>query len=113
MAVFKASPEKRSQPRPLTRPRRNPPPAAWLTERSRFLRSKSKGGDHGDRTPNRRRDSAEASSLINPFDPSFWRDPYSHYPCLLAGPPRLLPLLLPTVLVARHCDDRFYHYHFA
>jgi hypothetical protein len=41
------------------------------------------------------------SSLINPFDPSFWRDPYSHYPSLLAGPPRLLPLLLPTVLVAR------------
>ena len=47
---------------------------------------------------------AEASSLINPFDPSFWRDPYSHYPCLLAGPPRLLPLLLPTALVARHRD---------
>ena len=47
---------------------------------------------------------AEASSLINPFDPSFWRDPYSHYPSLLAGPPRLLPLLLPTVLVARHRD---------
>jgi cytochrome P450 len=47
---------------------------------------------------------AEASSLINPFDPSFWRDPYSHYPCLLAEPPRLLPLLLPTVLVARHRD---------
>src|SRR5216683_4747979 len=44
------------------------------------------------------------SSLINPFDPSFWRDPYSHYPSLLAGPPRLLPLLLPTVLVARHRD---------
>ena len=47
---------------------------------------------------------AEASSLINPFDPSFWRGPYSHYPYLLAGPPRLLPLLLPTVLVARHRD---------
>ena len=42
--------------------------------------------------------------MINPFDPSFWRDPYSHYPSLLAGPPRLLPLLLPTVLVARHRD---------
>ena len=42
--------------------------------------------------------------MINPFDPSFWRDPYSHYPCLLAEPPRLLPLLLPTVLVARHRD---------
>src|SRR6266478_464837 len=49
-------------------------------------------------------DSADASSLINPFDPSFWCDPYSHYPSLLAGPPRLLPLLLPTVLVARHRD---------
>jgi cytochrome P450 len=47
---------------------------------------------------------AEASSLINPFDQSFWCDPYSHYPALLAGPPRLLPLLLPTVLVARHRD---------
>ena len=44
------------------------------------------------------------SSLINPFDPSFWRDPYSHYPSLLAGPARLLPLLLPTVLVARYRD---------
>src|SRR5712692_9909854 len=53
---------------------------------------------------NRRQDSAEASFLINPFDPSFWRDPYSHYLSLLAGPPRLLPLLLPTVLVARHRD---------
>src|SRR5437899_10346828 len=49
-------------------------------------------------------DSAEASSLINPFDPSFWRDPYSDYPSLLAGPARLLPLLLPTILVARHRD---------
>src|SRR5229473_4271898 len=52
----------------------------------------------GDKIPPRR------VSLINPFDPSFWRDPYSHYPSLLAGPPRLLPLLLPTVLVARHRD---------
>ncbi len=76
---------------------------AGLTEGESF-RSKPKGGDHGDRIPNRRQDSAEASSLINPFDPSLWRDPYSHYPSLLAGPPRLLPLLLPTVLVARHRD---------
>jgi hypothetical protein len=37
MAAFKASPEKRSQPRPLTRPRRNPPPAAGLTERESFF----------------------------------------------------------------------------
>jgi len=42
MAAFKASPEKRSQPRPLTRPRRNPPPAAGLTERESFFRSKPK-----------------------------------------------------------------------
>jgi hypothetical protein len=42
-------------------------------------------------------------SLINPFDPSFWRDRIliSVFAC---RPPRLLPLLLPTVLVARHRD---------
>jgi hypothetical protein len=55
---------------------------------------------------------AEASSLINPFDPSFWRDPYSHYPCLLAGPPRLLPLvpiqnLNPDVLMVDTAEDRY------
>ena len=42
---------------------------------------------------------------MDPFDPFFWCDPYSHYPSLLAGPPRLLlPLLLPIALVARHRD---------
>jgi len=54
--------------------------------------------------PNVKMGPAEASSLPNPFDPSFWGDPYSYYPSLLAGPPRPLPLLLPTFLVARHCD---------
>ena len=79
--------------------------AAGLTERESFFEEQAqKVRNYGDRISNRRQDSAEASSLINPFDPSFWRDPYSHYPSLLAGPARLLPLLLPTVLVARHRD---------
>jgi cytochrome P450 len=43
-------------------------------------------------------------SLLNPFDPSFWADPYCHYPALLAEPPRLLPISFPAVLVARYCD---------
>jgi cytochrome P450 len=41
---------------------------------------------------------------INPFDPSFWADPYSFYPALLAGPPRRLSLFFPTLLVTRYCD---------
>jgi cytochrome P450 len=47
---------------------------------------------------------ADTGFLLNPFDPSFWGDPYSHYPALLVGPPQVLPLFLPTILVARHCD---------
>jgi cytochrome P450 len=41
---------------------------------------------------------------LNPFDPSFWADPYSFYPALLAGLPRRLSLFFPTVLVTRYCD---------
>ena len=41
---------------------------------------------------------------LNPFDPSFWADPYRFYPALLAGPPRRLSLFFPTILVTRYCD---------
>jgi cytochrome P450 len=41
---------------------------------------------------------------LNPFDPSFWADPYRFYPALLAGPPRRLSLFFPTIVVARYGD---------
>ena len=41
---------------------------------------------------------------VNPFDPSFCKNPYPFYPALLAEPPQRLPLFLPTILVARYRD---------
>ena len=45
---------------------------------------------------------ASAGTLLNPFAASFWADPYSQYPTLLCEPPRLLPLIIPVVVVARY-----------
>ena len=41
---------------------------------------------------------------FNPWDPAFRANPYPHYKPLLAGPPRILDLFGPTVMVARFAD---------
>jgi pimeloyl-[acyl-carrier protein] synthase len=41
---------------------------------------------------------------FNPFDPAFRANPYPFYKPLYAGPPRLIDLYGPTLLVARHAD---------
>lgn len=41
---------------------------------------------------------------FNPWDEAFKANPYPHYKPLLAGPPRMLDLFMPTALVARYAD---------